>query len=197
MNPRRDDATPSAWLTEPLSGGDARWWTHIGRPYTKTQAQRDHITAAITELDWYTWPGVLPWWSGTAVAAIIKRLGLRYVGQVGTSRGGVEYVDPTSTAPGRTVEINVYELMAIRQLTHHGWFTSYWLDTEPLAVCVATATECVHRKAPISLACALTRHDRCTGITTTPTSEKREAQKPCACGCGCILRNRKDHHSEQ
>lgn len=185
------------WRRDALSHGEARDWFAVSRAYTEPPQYRAAIETAIRQMRWYPPVGSMPFMAGAGLTQIVALLDMRFVGGLGVSEEPLVYpedhlLDAIATGQRDVADLHpdllsTYQLLGVRQLTRHGWYITYFLDTGMAAHPLATETAAVDRTG-ISLRCALNRHDQCAGQAAIATSTTR---RPCRCGCGCATTSRR------
>ncbi|GAA5087097.1 hypothetical protein GCM10023319_35010 [Nocardia iowensis] len=177
------------WRRDRITGG-WRYWVTEYRGYSEPGAFRINITAAIRSMTWYPPSGVgMPMSPRLGLQEICRQRELKMVAGLGVSSTPLEYPEdphiPAYLDQSHDPIWATYSLIAIKQLIHRGWLTSYFLDRGVEIGGVALDFVREARPERLSVMCALNRHEECTGLAWTRRWLLVPQRTPCVCVCGC------------
>ncbi|MBF6333341.1 hypothetical protein [Nocardia transvalensis] len=181
------------WRRDPVPGGHRDWLTDQ-RVLTEPDQFRTLIETGISNIRWYPPTGAaIPMWPALALREIVQAHELRWVGGLGVSPTPLEFPEDNYLRAyldhGVEPMWATYSILGVRTMTREGWQIPYYLDKGMELVCIAVDVVAVDRPPVLSMACALNRHQECTGSSRSKDESDPE-RLPCPCDCGCRDRSR-------
>ncbi|MFG1793992.1 hypothetical protein [Nocardia sp. NPDC049149] len=191
----RRELPAGVWRRDRITGG-WRYWVTEYRRYSEPDAFRVNLRAAIRGMTWYPPTGQgIPMWPGLGLEEIRRQRDLKLVAGLGVSSTPLEYPEDQHIAAylerGHEPIWATYTLLGIKQLINGGWQISYFLDRGVEIGGVALDFIREARPDGLSLACALNRHEECTGSIRPRWWTLNRQPAPCSCTCGCQDRARR------
>lgn len=179
------DATATSMLKETLADGTRREWFMAGAAYAGTTQQRATIQEAIDDMHWQR-PGTeFPMSTGLMLQELVHQFTkqTRWIAELGYSTTPVEHrVCSCKNAPDYC-DLDcwgTYSVLGMRLRQRRHWWTVYFLDIGVGAVLLCGDTTDAHNPAgSMSVACALTWHEKCNGTLKT----RVDPAAPCGCSC--------------